>query len=211
MKILTYNIHRGMNENNENTLTQILSYLECIDADIICLQEVLGSIHKKILFHLKLNGYFLSNVNLKNDEYGISIYCKENISLVRGIHLTSKNERRGFIHLELFINNKLINLINLHLGLNVDERKQQLEEVINYLNKLRGKIIICGDFNQINLCIDNYYDLAKLFDKENVETFKISKSRIDYMFISQNIGVKKYKVDFKNLSDHYPVIGEFNI
>ena len=211
MKILTYNIHKGMNEHNENTLEKILSYLKYLDVDVICLQEVLGSIHEKILSNLKLNGYFLTNVNLKNDTYGISIYCKKNISLVRGIHLTSKNEQRGFIHLELFINNKLINLINLHLGLNIDERKQQLEEIISYLNNLRGKIIICGDFNQINLCIKNYYDLAKLFDKENVETFKKSKSRIDYMFISQNVGIKKYKVDFKNLSDHYPIIAEFNI
>jgi endonuclease/exonuclease/phosphatase family metal-dependent hydrolase len=211
MKILTYNIHKGMDKNNKNTLEQILSYLKNIDADIICLQEVLGSIHEEILSNLKLYGYFLSNVSLKDDEYGISVYCKKSIGLVQGTHLTSKKERRGFIHLQLFFNDKLINIINLHLGLDINERRQQVEEVLDYTNKLRGKIIICGDFNQINLHINNYYDMAKLFDCENVETFKKSKSRIDYIFISQNICPKKYKVHFINLSDHYPVAGEFNI
>lgn len=211
MKIVTYNIHKGLNLNNEDTLEQIVTYLKDTEADVICLQEVLSNIHEKIMYKLNIKGYFLSTVNLKEDKYGISIYCNKNICTATGNYLTSKKEQRGFIHLEMYLKNKLINIINLHLGLDIEERKKQIEEVLNYTNRLRGKIIICGDFNQINLCINGFYDLAQIFDFEDLETFQKSKSRIDYIFISNNIKPIKYLVDFINLSDHYPVIGLFNI
>ncbi|MEN2257904.1 endonuclease/exonuclease/phosphatase family protein [Paraclostridium benzoelyticum] len=115
------------------------------------------------------------------------------------------------MHTQFFINNKLVNIINTHLGLSEEERQIQIEEIYNYGKKLRGKIIICGDFNQINVKIKEYYDLAILFDCENIETFEPSKSRIDYIFMSKNLRPSKYKVEFINLSDHYPVIGEFII
>lgn len=211
MKLITYNIHKGIDENNNESLKDIINYLKDINGDIICLQEVLQSIHVKLLNELDINGYFLSNVKLNNDLYGISIYFKEDIMSVNGIHLISEKEMRGFIHLQLYINNKLVNIINLHLGLNNKERKMQLKQLLEYINLLRGKIIICGDFNQINLNVDGFYDLAKIFNLEDKETFSKSKSRIDYIFISQNINPVKYRVDFINTSDHFPLIGEFNI
>lgn len=211
MKIITYNIHKGMDEFNKNTLDDLISFLKKSDANIICLQEVLKSIHYKIINDLGIEGYFLSTVELKNDNYGIAMYFNERINYVQGFYLTSKKEQRGFIHTELFLNNKLVNIINTHLGLNEDERKKQLEEICSYANQLRGKKLICGDFNQLNVSIEEYYDLAKIFDCENIETFKPSKSRIDYIFMSKNLKPINYKVKFINLSDHYPVIGEFII
>ncbi len=211
MKLITYNIHKGIDENDNKSLNDIIDYLKSTDGDIICLQEVLNSIHIKILNELNMNGYFLSNVKLNNELYGISIYFKNNIISVDGVHLVSEKERRGFIHLQLYINSKLVNIINLHLGLSIYERDKQIKQVLNYIDALRGKNIICGDFNQTDLKIDKFYDLAKIFNLENIETFSKSKSRIDYIFISQNINPVKYVVDFINISDHFPVIGEFNI
>ncbi|WP_418889696.1 endonuclease/exonuclease/phosphatase family protein [Romboutsia ilealis] len=37
MKIVSYNIHKGMNANNVFTLNKIIKYLKELDADIICL------------------------------------------------------------------------------------------------------------------------------------------------------------------------------
>lgn len=211
MKIITYNIHKGMDLHNKDTLDELLSFLKNINADIICLQEVLESIHFRILNDLNIKGYFLKTVELKSDNYGIAIYFTKCVNYVDGFYLSSKKEQRGFIHTQFFINNKLVNIINTHLGLSEEERQIQIEEIYNYGKKLRGKIIICGDFNQINVKIKEYYDLAILFDCENIETFEPSKSRIDYIFMSKNLRPSKYKVEFINLSDHYPVIGEFII
>lgn len=211
MKIITYNIHKGMDAHNKDTLNGLLSFLKKINADVICLQEVLESIHYKILNDLNIKGYFFKTVELKGDNYGIAIYFIECVKYTDGFYLSSKKEQRGFIHTQFFINNKLVNIINTHLGLNKEERKIQIEEIYSYVNDLRGKIIICGDFNQTNIKIKDYYDLSILFGCENIETFQPSKSRIDYIFMSKNLRPSRYKVEFINLSDHYPVIGEFII
>lgn len=186
----------------------MLSFLKKINADVICLQEVLESIHYKIL---NIKGYFLKTVELKGDNYGIAIYFIKCVKHTDGFYLSIKKEQREFIHTQFFINNKLVNIINTHLGLNEEERKTQIEKICRYVNNLRGKNIICGDFNQTNIKIQDYYDLSILFGCENIETFQPSKSIIDYIFMSQNLRPSRYKAELIDLSDHYPVIGEFII
>lgn len=208
MKIITYNIHKGMNIYNENTLIEMIPFLKKINAEIICLQEVLESIHFKILKQLNINGYFLKTVELNDDNYGIAIYYKKRINYVKSVYLKSQKEQRGFIHIQLVINNKIINIINTHLGLSEYIRKLQINEIYNYTKKLNQRVIICGDFNERDIVIKNYYDLAVLFRLENIETFQPSKSRIDYIFISKKLKPVEYNVELINLSDHYPVIGK---
>lgn len=206
MKVITYNIHKGMNIDNKNILMDIINFLKSENADVICLQEVLESIHLKILKSLGIQGYFLKTVELKSDNYGIAIYFRGFRYFIKSFYLTSKKEQRGFIHLNLIEKNKKINIINTHLGLSEEIRRLQIREMYNYIKSLSGEKIICGDFNQKNVSIKHYYDLANLFNYANVETFWPTKSRIDYIFISKNIVPIEYNVGFINLSDHYPII-----
>lgn len=207
MKLATYNIHKGKNIENKYTLDSMIEYFNKSDMDILCLQEVLKSQHNKILEESSFNGCYQSNVNLKNDEYGIGIYYKDNINFhyIEGNLLTSKNEQRGFINAQIYVNNKLLNIINTHLGLDKEERTIQIKEILKYCEELRGKIFICGDFNDMDIQLQNYYDTATIFSCEDTETFAPTKSRIDYIFISSNIRVFDYYVDKISLSDHYPV------
>ncbi|MDO7205014.1 hypothetical protein Q5M85_13570 [Paraclostridium bifermentans] len=100
MKIITYNIHKGMDAHNKDTLNGLLSFLKKINADVICLQEVLESIHYKILNDLNIKGYFFKTVELKGDNYGIAIYFIECVKHIDGFYLSSKKE-----HKDLFILN----------------------------------------------------------------------------------------------------------
>lgn len=213
MKIITYNIHKGKDSKGVDTIDNMINYFNESNVDILCLQEVLKSHHNKILEKTNLKGCYQCNVELKNDEYGISIYYKNNINFhfIEGNLLTSKKEQRGFLNAQLYVNNKLVNIINTHLGLDVNERKIQINEIVNYAQKLRGKVFICGDLNEKNISLKPYYDTAKVFDYESIETFVSSKSRIDYIFVSNNLRLVNYCVDFINLSDHYPVNVIFNI
>lgn len=212
MKLVTYNIHRGTGIKNNNTLENMIDYFNKNEIDILCLQEVLKSQHDKILNSTNFKGCYQSNVDLKNDKYGISIYYKEDINVhyVEGNLLTSKKEQRSFLNAQLYVNNKLLNIINTHLGLDKEERKTQIKEILDYCENLRGKIFICGDFNQKDIYLSNYYDTACIFDYDKIETFAPSKSRIDYIFMSNNLRLYNYYIDFINLSDHYPVNVIFN-
>lgn len=213
MKLFTYNIHRGKNIKNQDTLDYMIDYFNKSDSDIICLQEVLMSQHNKILKNTNYKGCYESNVNLKDDKYGIGIYYKKNMYLnyVEGKSLTSKKEQRGLLNTQFYIDNKILNIINTHLGLDIKERETQIKEILQYCNNLRGKIFICGDFNEKDIYLQNYYDTASIFNSQNIETFPPSKSRIDYIFMSNNLRIFDYYIDFINLSDHYPVNVIFNI
>ncbi|WGX75535.1 endonuclease/exonuclease/phosphatase family protein [Paraclostridium bifermentans] len=99
MKIITYNIHKGMDLQNKDTLDELLSFFKNINADIICIQEVLESIHFRILNDLNIQGYFLKTVELKGDNYGIAIYFTKCVNYVDGFYLSSKKSKEDLFML----------------------------------------------------------------------------------------------------------------
>lgn len=205
MKIVTYNIHKGMDKNNKITLLRIIKYLRSLDADVICLQEVLYYQYKIMKIFLNMNGSFAMNVNRKNLKFGICNFCKHELLEYRHILLPSKKEQRGFLNIRTkTIEDKEINIINTHLGLDNLERKEQIIEILKFSNSLSEDTIICGDFNENNISMNLYYDIAVNLNKMNIPTF--NESRIDYIFFSGNLVPKEYNVDNVNYSDHFPVI-----
>lgn len=208
MKIVTYNIHKGMDINDKFNLNKIIRYLKQLDCDVICLQEVLYPQFAKLKIDLKMDGVFAANINKVNMMYGICTFSKSEINNHTHILLSSKKEQRGFLYTNIFSEIGKINIINTHLGLDSDERKQQLSEIVDYTHTLVGKNIICGDFNEKNININTFYDMSVFKDSNNIATFKKSNSRIDYIFVDKMINIYSYTVDLINYSDHYPVIGQ---
>lgn len=211
MKIISYNIHRGTDKTKKDTLDEIIKYLKKQDSDIICLQEVVESVYKKLKEGLKLDGCFVENV--KSQHYGTCIFSKHKIIDKNHVLLPSEKEQRGFQHIKIKTkNNKSINIINAHLGLGNEEREKQIKEILGFINKnLKESIgnVICGDFNQKNVQVKNYRDVAISLKKDTLPTF--SDKRIDYCFFNDNLAEQSYKVEKVNMSDHYPIIIDFQV
>ncbi|RDY23911.1 endonuclease [Romboutsia maritimum] len=208
MKIVTYNIHQGMDSNNKYTLNKLGKYLKKLDWDVICLQEVLYHQFKKIKSDLNMNGVFADNVNKPGKIYGICTFTKQKIENSNHMYLTSKKEQRGFLCVTINEKDINFNIINTHLGLDKYERYNQISEMLDYTNRLIGDIIICGDFNERHVSLSKYIDISIGLTDKNIETFEKSKARIDYIFVDKYLNPKEYYVDKSDLSDHYPVIGE---
>lgn len=214
MKIISYNIHTGTDKDKNRTLRQIAKYLKSQNCDIICLQEVLYSQYRMLKFYLQMDGSFAENVSDK--QYGICIFSKYKILVRNHVFLTSKKEQRGFAHIKVKIEgDRYLNVINTHLGLDKDERVKQINEILDFISiNLEGNIedlagnIVCGDFNEKNIYMNNFNDVAVDLNKDNLPTF--AKNRIDYCFISENLTAKSYTVDEVYMSDHFPVIVEFS-
>lgn len=211
MKIVTYNIHKGMDANNKFTLKKIIKYLKEIDADIICLQEVLFNQFSRLKESLKMDGVFGANINTPILMYGIAILSKYEILDNEHVFLKSKKEQRGFLYANVFSEFCCIDIINTHLGLDKDERKEQLNQIIDYTYKLRKSKIICGDFNEENISINIFNDSATYTGSQIIPTFKKSNARIDYILVDKSLEIFKYNVDKIKLSDHYPVITDINL
>lgn len=200
MKLVCYNIHIGTDEFRRMTLFQLIGYLKSLDCDVICLQEVLYYQFKLMKILLKMNGVFGLHVNNRKMKFGICILSKNKINYSSHLLLSSKTEQRGLLSID--IDDKII--INTHLGLDMEERKIQISEILDFAKNQNKNIVICGDFNEKNINLSSYKDAAKCLCKDFYPTFKTS--RIDYVFVSSIIDIKSYEIDQVLYSDHFPII-----
>jgi len=195
-----------MDARNIFTLKKIINYLKEIDADIICLQEVLYNQFIALKQTLKMDGIFAANINKPTLMYGIATLSKDKILDKEHVFLESKGEQRGFLYTNVFSEKCCIDVINTHLGLDKYERIEQLNQIIDYSNKLKKAKIICGDFNEKNISINKFNDSAVYTNYQDIPTFEKSNARIDYILVDKSLKIYKYNVDKINLSDHYPII-----
>ena len=202
MKLICYNIHKGMDEFRRLKLFEVIKYLKSLDCDVICLQEVLYYQFCLMKLLLKMDGVFGLHVNNKKMKFGICILSKNKIIESDHILLTSKKEQRGLLSIGI----GEVDIINTHLGLDREERQIQISEILDFAKNKYNNIIICGDFNEENINLSSYKDVAKYLDKDKKPTF--DKYRIDYVFCSKNLNVKSSTVDKVFYSDHFPIIIE---
>ncbi len=205
MKMMTYNIHKGMDSNDKVTLSKISKYLIKSDCDVICLQEVLYPQFAKLKLELNMDGVFAANVATSIMMYGICTFSKSEIEKHSHVFLSSLKEQRGFLYTNIFSDCGKINVINAHLGLDCDERKKQISEILDYTNDLDGRSVICGDMNEKNIGINTFYDVAVFTNNHKVCTFEKTDARIDYIFADKLVTIDNYCVDFVKYSDHFPV------
>lgn len=207
LKILNYNIHRGKDANDKYTLSEIINFMKKSDADIICFQEVLFSQHIAIRDNTEFKSQFVANINIPIASTGVATYSKYPIIESNHVKLTSEGEQRGALHTVFKIDGKIINVINVHLGLGKQERATQKKEILEYANKLQGEVIITGDFNQLGVNMEGFIDVGKYHGYEEYSTFKAFDSRIDYVFMSNDeIYTTSYERVDIDLSDHYPIV-----
>lgn len=218
LKIVSYNIHSGVDKDMFPTLFDIIDFLKNCDADIICLQEVnesakVGFQVSSLKEELGMNSHFGANVVNLNSNYGLVTYSKYKIIKQNHVYLSSSKEQRGLLHTVIDIRGKKVNIINTHLATNKEEQEEQLKELQEFIDKLGDEpYIIAGDFNAADINLDNKsIDVAKKLDKSNTLTFSLGIERIDYIFVSQDILPINYRVIIKKLSDHYPIIAKLRI
>ena len=195
-----------MDGNNIFTLNKIIKYLKNIDADIICLQEVLYNQFAILKQSLKMDGVFAANINKPTLMYGIATLSKYEILKNEHIFLTSKKEQRGFLYTNVFSDKYCVDVINTHLGLDIDERREQISEIMDYLKKLNKSKIVCGDFNEKNISINIFNDSAVYKNYQSIPTFEKSNARIDYILVDKSLQIYEYYVEKIYLSDHFPII-----
>ena len=130
------------------------------------------------------------------------------------IYLSSFREQRGMLHTVLKVDYQKLHIINVHLGLDNEEREIQMRELVDFIKKLGDEpYMVVGDFNQGEVTVDNdiLRDVAKELGKANILTFPTGLDRIDYIFVSSGIEVIDYDVFIKDMSDHYPIFARIKI
>lgn len=221
IKIISYNIHYGVSPKGQPVLDNILTFLKSSDSDIICLQEVdrktfrsyFQSQPEYIFKKLSLNYIYTPTQNMIAGQTGNMIISRYPI-VSSEEHALPFGKYPRKIH-KATIKTPLGDLavLNTHLDLSKSIRKEQIDEIAKLLEKSKEPFILAGDMNTSNLSELHKLsslatDTGKIIEKENLPTFINKKytSRIDYIFISEDIILQSYEVSNLNLSDHEPVI-----
>ncbi len=131
---------------------------------------------------------------------------------------------RNIQYVEIKMGDKTYTIINFH-GLwngqgkgDSEDRMIQSRRVIEFLKTIKTPYIFCGDFNLLpetqSLKMFEEFGIKNLVKQYNITStrtslYKKEQKHANYVFVSQNIKVKNFKVLPEEVSDHSPLYLEF--
>ena len=181
------------------------------------------------LFDFDLNfglaTFIRKNIKVQADDF--FVYGKKN-SMIDGDRETLP---RNVQHLILKISGKDLSIFNYH-GIwrkatgnttnksDTPERLAASEIIRNRINCVDGEKILCGDFNllpdtkSLAIMADGMVDLIKKFCVQTTRSKLYVKDVLkfaDYTIVSNGIKVKRFEVSDITVSDHLPMILQFEL
>lgn len=239
LKVLTYNIHKGLNTFGTNyTLHVIKENLIKTQANICFLQEVArkndstkyGNMQNQFEFLADSVWSYFSygqNASYPKGDHGNAILSSFPIFYEKNLDISlNKFEKRGLLHVQISHANKSspIHLINTHLNLRNNDRLKQVQDIHLYLEtyiKNSEPIIFCGDFNDWNFKVHQYI-LNEMNFKESHLTLgkdlpKTYPSFFPLMCLDRvyykNLDISSVELlnekSWNKISDHLPILATF--
>jgi endonuclease/exonuclease/phosphatase family metal-dependent hydrolase len=166
--VATYNIHKGFSHTRRMVIHDVRERLHGLAADILFLQEVLGTHNRHATRYREWPGKpqheFIADTVWSEVAYGRNAEYQEghhgNALLSRYPIVTHENqdisahafESRGMLHCEISLGEKLppLHCINVHLGLFERGRQWQIGAMVERIRQSvprNSPLIIAGDFN----------------------------------------------------------------
>jgi len=237
IKVCTYNIFQGFNEEGEFNYETVYSVLLEINADIIGLQETqtgrITNLNSDIVRYLatKLNYYFYQVPSISESNNGLALLSRFPITEASVISLPSSTDNKVYLSATIDLGNKEINVIVAHLSYDqtnadsLDNRINQATTIINSPHASDADLLI-GDFNTIpNLA--EYVIIRTLFNDSWLSIYPSGVNgtgydgytaedagediRIDYIFYKNIICTDCEVITEAISADHKPVVAIFSI
>ncbi|OGM06034.1 MAG: hypothetical protein A2008_09350 [Candidatus Wallbacteria bacterium GWC2_49_35] len=247
LKVISYNIAAGQGVVNDSKkyvgkkyLDEIVKLMNAEKADLIGMQEVDDNRFtsrfidqaKYIAARIGMHYYWHEASAVgpfgKLNKHGNSVMTKHKIIKKECVEYKSKGkksdggasaETRAFTYALVEIKSVRINFISTHLGFPEYARVGQAKELIEYIKKLKGPVIVVGDFNTtqgsesykiITSYLSDSYAIAASKGAAPTSPAEAPKNRIDFVFVSKTGFTcdKSYAGgdSFNNASDHRPFV-----
>ncbi len=220
IRVMSYNIHRGIGKDGKLNMDRIFSTISDSKVDIVALQEVerysvRTGFQDQIAYladKLSMNYVYGKSMNILNGQYGNAVLSRYPIKSSKVSQLPSKGENRILLSADLSINGKSLGVHSTHLGLDRLERSAQLASIAGLLQDCDGPHVLAGDFNaggeELSVLCSQYLDSAVQYGAEKEITFEYGTggSRIDYLLLSGGLVPIHYEVVKSDASDHFPII-----
>jgi endonuclease/exonuclease/phosphatase family metal-dependent hydrolase len=218
LRVLTYNVHQGFNNDGMVDPDIFVEVLLAADADIVALQESdtvrFTSAGLDLVRYLseRLGYHVFYGPPTREQSFGVALLSRHPIEEASYVGLTSSEDRRAFIKARIQVAGADVWIFVVHLGLEAEDREVQTEEILREASQVRGHRILAGDFNSCpgGLCLgypgppDEVYDRVTSFYKDvwveagfspddpdgNTYPSQRPVKRIDYIFVSIGLRVE---------------------
>lgn len=160
MRILTYNIHKGIGTDGRYRIQRVIEVIRGEDPDVVCLQEVDRNVRRSrfedqpslLARELGLpHSLYQLNVHLKSGGYGNLVLSRHPIQEAHQISLRLRRKKpRGAQLVTLAAGRRRLHLVHWHLGLAEAERHWQIEHLLAhhlYQGTHHLHTIMLGDSN----------------------------------------------------------------
>jgi len=216
-------IHRYLKRPDKN-LKKISTFIESSKADIVGLIEIdTGSFRASRQNQAEEIGKHSSHYTHCLTKYGESLTGKI-IPILRkqGNAILAKDKEsngiyRGFKKLIIELDMGSFRFFLLHLSLTKRARKMQFDHMANLLSSSKCPVIIAGDFNAFR-GTSELRNMRKKLGLVNPNVDKLPtypswhpKHQLDFILCSKEIKIKNFEIPNVHLSDHLPLIMDFEL
>jgi endonuclease/exonuclease/phosphatase family metal-dependent hydrolase len=152
LTVASYNIHKGRGLDRRVDIRRIAAVLGEIDGDLVGIQEVHRPQVEALADELGM-AFAMGVTSIRaGGPYGNAILSRLPLGLARAFDLTrQRREPRGGIQVEVTVGGRPLHLFNVHLGLGVRERAQQVALLVRQHIRRDGRAgprIVMGDLNE---------------------------------------------------------------
>jgi endonuclease/exonuclease/phosphatase family metal-dependent hydrolase len=155
LTIATYNIHGAVGTDSKFSPERIAAVIQETQADVIALQEVpLGKDqHDSVLEALRrATGFHCAEgptCRVGGGRFGNGVLSRYPIAAARSIDLTfGAFEPRGAVDADLDCHGHPLRVVATHLGLNLAERRHQIEVLLERFDTAEMAVVLLGDINE---------------------------------------------------------------
>ncbi|GBC61708.1 endonuclease [Desulfonema ishimotonii] len=220
--------YAGHLKRTGRNLNRIVSFIKSVEPDIVGLVEVdSGSFRSQknnqaelIAEELDLCHVFESKYGENSVAHKVPVLNKQGNAVLmnqrissRKFHYFSKGIKRLVIEVEL----KDLSLFLVHLSLKFRHRQYQLQELFQMIESADKPVIVAGDFNLFEGENEAALFLAatglKSANRAGWASYPSTAPRkqLDYIFYSPEIRTRNFYIPPVRLSDHAPLIWDFDI
>ncbi len=229
LRLATYNIHKGRGMDGRTRLDRIAAVLESLDADVVALQEVVGSGPEEdgqaaALAELLGMSWTMDSVRLlRGKSYGNAVLSRLPIAHTHMCNLScDKREPRGCMRVDVDVAGQALHVYNVHLGTAVFERRRQAPMLAEFVTdrQAAGPKVLLGDFNEwvkgltsktLGEMLEGV-DLTHHLRRRRTYPGMLPMFHLDHIYVDGGLKVEKVTLPRNRLtlvaSDHLPLVAD---
>lgn len=227
LKVMTLNLHGGVNWYGQYDLDSVVRFIEEVQPDLIGMQEVdrgwssasrFEDIPGELARRLKMFYAYSASLERNGGNFGNLVLSRYPIVAIWTELLPGALERRSFALVQVLAHGVRINFLTTHLGLSLEDRRQQAAAMLQFINQVNGPLIVTGDFNggiedpSVAVFREGLIDVQGASALAGQGTFRPKTGsvgpRIDYVFASPEFAPVDFRIFDNFISDHLPLVAE---